>query len=124
MNQNTIKKILVVEDEEGVRQFVSMALQQMGHVVKAVHDAYEALEILRDHEFDLLISDIVMPGMDGIALALKVNKDHPDMRVLMMTGYEEERQRAYGLDDLIHGVVSKPFTLDDLRERVSAALAV
>ena len=63
-----------------------------------------------------------MPVMDGIALALKVSKDFPDMKVLMMTGYADEKQRAHNLDLLIHDVVAKPFTLDQICDAVDAAL--
>ena len=72
--------------------------------------------------FDLLLTDIVMPVMDGIALALKVARDYPQVRILMMTGYAEERKRAHNLDVLIHDVIAKPFTLDQLAEAIDQAL--
>jgi DNA-binding response OmpR family regulator len=61
-----------------------------------------------------LLTDIVMPNLDGIALALKVAKEHPSMPVLLMTGYAAERQRAHNLDVLIHDVITKPFTLREI----------
>ena len=82
-----------------------------------------ALETLaKDEPYDLLLTDIVMPVMDGIALALKVAQDHPGLRILMMTGYAEEKRRAHNLDVLIHDVVSKPFTVQQLVDAVEAAL--
>ena len=63
-----------------------------------------------------------MPGMDGIALALKATKDHPDMAILLMTGYAAERQRAHNLDELIHEVVAKPFTLKQICAAADDAL--
>lgn len=117
-------RILVAEDDMAVQSFVARALSHRGHQVTAVDDGLQALESLRlegtDH-FDLLITDIVMPGLDGIELALKVARDYPKMPVLLMTGYSAERQRAHNLDELIYDVVTKPFTLKqicDVAERV------
>ena len=59
----------------------------------------------------MLLNDIVMPELDGIALALKVSRDWPDMPIVLITGYAEERQRAHNLEALVHSVVSKPFVL-------------
>ena len=65
-----------------------------------------------------------MPIMDGIALALTVARDFPNMTILLMTGYADQRERAYGLDALIHDVITKPFTLAVLRAAVNEALTV
>lgn len=64
-----------------------------------------------------------MPGMGGIALALKAARERPDMAILLMTGYAAERQRAHNLDDLIHRVVAKPFTLRQICAAVDDVLA-
>ena len=72
--------------------------------------------------FDLLITDIVMPSLDGIGLALKVAKDFPALPVLLMTGYSAERQRAHNLEELICEVITKPFTLQEICEAAEAAL--
>lgn len=116
-------RILVAEDDGAVREFVTRALEHAGHEVVAVEDGHQALEALQRKAFDLLVTDIVMPGLDGIALALKVAKDYPDLRILMMTGYAHERQRAYNLEALIHKVLPKPFTLTDITGSVADALA-
>jgi two-component system, cell cycle response regulator CpdR len=116
-------KILVAEDEASVREFVSRALTHAGHEVVAVVDGLHALTALHAGKFDLLVTDIVMPGMDGIALALKVTKDWPELSVLLMTGYAAERQRAHNLEDLIHKVIAKPFSLTDFLAVVDEALA-
>lgn len=108
--------ILVAEDDAAVKAFVTRALEYRGHKVRAVEDGIGALEALQDTCFDLLITDIVMPGLDGIELALKVTRDHPEMPVLLMTGYSAERQRAHNLDELICDVVTKPFTLQKICE--------
>lgn len=116
-------RILVAEDEVSLREFVERALAHNGHEVMSVRDGAEALHALQDEDqFDLLLTDIVMPIMDGIALSLKVAKDHPETRILLMSGYAAERQRAHNLDDLIHDVIAKPFTLDEICEKVEEAL--
>lgn len=110
--------ILIAEDDKAVREFVSRALTQDGHEVTAVGDGLQALNALEKQTYDMMLADIVMPQMDGIALALKASKDFPDLPVLLMTGYAAERQRAHNLDALIHDVISKPFTLTEIRETV------
>ncbi len=116
-------RILVAEDEPSVSEFVNRALTHHGHQVSAVPDGIAALRALAAEPFDLLLTDIVMPGLDGIALALKVSKDYPAMRILLMTGYAAERQRAHNLESLVHRVIAKPFTLDEICAAVGAALA-
>lgn len=116
-------RILIAEDEAAVREFVLRALRDgAGHDVTAVADGSAALEALSEASFNLLLTDIRMPGMDGIALALAASRDHPDMRILLMTGFAEEEQRAHNLDRLIHKVVRKPFTLDEICREVDEAL--
>jgi two-component system, cell cycle response regulator CpdR len=115
-------RILVAEDEAPVREFVVRALEHAGHDVVSVGDGQRAVETLITARFNLLVTDIVMPEMDGITLALKVSKDWPSMPILMMTGYAAERQRAHNLDALIHKVISKPFSLTELLEAVDEAL--
>lgn len=114
--------ILIAEDELAVRMFVSRALEHRGHSTVGVEDGGAAVDAMSSENFDLLLTDIVMPVMDGIALALKVSADHPDMPILMMTGYAHERQRAHNLESLIHDVISKPFSLDELCATVEETL--
>lgn len=118
-----MKKILVADDEPSVREFVARALAHAGFNVTAVADGNAALEALGLDAYDLLLTDIVMPDMDGIALALKVAKDYPQTKIVMMSGYANQRQRAHNLDFLAHEVISKPFTLDDITGRIGAVLA-
>lgn len=115
-------KILLAEDVAAVREFVRRGLESAGHQVTACRDGGEALEMARQDEFDLLLADIVMPVMDGIALALKLSASRPNLPVVLMTGYAAERQRAHNLDALITEVLSKPFTLDQLLKAVGRAL--
>lgn len=116
-------RVLIAEDDAAVREFVSRALAHGGHDVATAGDGLEALSLLDGETFDLLLTDIVMPNLDGIALALKVAKDYPRMPVLLMTGYAAERQRAHNLDVLIHDVITKPFTLRQICDAAEEALA-
>jgi two-component system cell cycle response regulator CpdR len=118
-------RILVAEDGEALRGYVQRALIEAGHSVAVAADGAEALDVLtrQNGAFDLLLADIKMPVMDGIALSLSVARDYPEVTVLLMTGYADQRERAHGLDALIHGVIAKPFTLDEIKSAVAAALA-
>jgi two-component system cell cycle response regulator CpdR len=118
-------RILVAEDEAALRGFIRRALAEAGHTVMVAADGAEALEALAREKgaVDLLLADIKMPVMDGIALALGAARDHPGVTILLMTGYAEQRERAHGLDALIHGVVAKPFMLAEIQSAAAAALA-
>jgi two-component system, cell cycle response regulator CpdR len=116
-------RILVVDDEESIRSFVERALTLDGHEVKMAGDGAEALDLLAEETFDLMLSDIRMPLMDGIALALSAARDWPGMTILLMTGFADQRERTVDLEALIHDVVTKPFSLAQLREAVTGAIA-
>ena len=117
-------RILIAEDEEALRALVGRALVEAGHAVTAAADGGEALDVLtrENGAFDLLLTDIRMPVMDGIALALAAARDFPELPVLLMTGYADQRERALGLEALIEGVLTKPFTLAELRAEVADVL--
>jgi CheY-like chemotaxis protein len=118
-------RILVAEDDDNVRAFVTRALAHMGHEVTEAEDGGIAAELVAEAggAFDLLLSDIKMPVMDGIALALTVAAQYPDLTILLMTGFADQRERAHGLDALIYDVVPKPFSLQVLLDKVGDALA-
>lgn len=117
-------RILIAEDDENVRHFVVRALGLAGHEVVEAEDGGLAAELLEEHggAFDLLLSDIKMPVMDGIALALTVASRYPQITIVLMTGFADQRERAHGLDALIYDVIPKPFTLQGLMEKVEDAL--
>ncbi len=119
-------RILIAEDEEVLCTLCARALATEGHEVKTAGDGSEALELLAREAgcFDLLLTDIRMPIMDGIALALTAARDFPDLTILLMTGYADQRERAHGLDAIIHDVITKPFSVAALRATVNEALTV
>ena len=108
-----------------MRRLVARAIAMDGHDTVTAQDGAEALDILtRDNgAFDLLLTDIQMPVMDGIALALSAKRDFPDLIILLMTGYAAQRERASNLNAIAHDVISKPFSVADIRTAVADALA-
>jgi CheY-like chemotaxis protein len=116
-------RILITEDEESLRRFVARALRLDGHETFEAGDGAEGLEKLDEGSYDLLLSDIRMPVMDGIELAHQASARFPEMKILLMTGYAEQRERADDLASKIIDVVPKPFALPDIRKAVARALA-
>ena len=118
-------RVLIAEDEASVRALVARALVADGYEVMEAADGAEALETLNNEQgrFDLLLTDIKMPVMDGIALSLAVARDYPALPILMMTGYADQRERATGLEAIIRAVIAKPFTVAEIRFAVAAAVA-
>ncbi|MGA0594796.1 response regulator [Enterovirga sp. CN4-39] len=117
-------KILLVDDEEPVRGFLKRGLELDGHQVSTAIDGADALERLTEEAgaFDLMLTDIRMPMMDGIALALAAKRDFPDLPILLMTGYADQRERAKNLEVIIEDVLTKPFSLGEARSAVLRVL--
>jgi DNA-binding response OmpR family regulator len=107
-------KILIAENELALREFIARGLEQRRHKVTMAQDGSDALEHLKKGKFDLLLTDIDMPIMDGIALALAAGRDYPKMKIIIMSGHEHQIERAHGLNDLVYRVVSKPFTIANI----------
>ena len=118
-------RIVIAEDEEPLRGLIARALTEDGHEVTAVADGAEALDAIQRERgaFDLLVTDIKMPVMDGIALSLAVARDFPGLPILLMTGYADQRERAAGLEALIRDIIAKPFSVADIKFAVATALA-
>jgi CheY-like chemotaxis protein len=118
-------RILIADDEEPMRKLVARAIAMDGHDTVTAQDGAEALEILVREQgaFDLLLTDIQMPIMDGIALALSVARDFPRLTILLMTGFADQRERASNLNAIAHDVITKPFSVADIRIAVADALA-
>jgi two-component system, cell cycle response regulator CpdR len=118
-------RILLVDDEDVVRLALKRGLELDGHAVSLAIDGADGLERLGQAQggFDLLLTDIRMPIMDGIALALAAKRDHPELAILLMTGFADQRERASGLETLVSDVISKPFSVAEIKFAVAAALA-
>jgi two-component system cell cycle response regulator CpdR len=117
-------KILIAEDDAAIRDLVVRSLNEEGHELTVAMDGVAALEALNRHngEFDLLLTDVKMPEVDGIALALAAGRDHPDIAIMLMTGFADQRERTHVLDALVHDVIAKPFSVDQIKGAVREAL--
>jgi two-component system cell cycle response regulator CpdR len=117
-------RILIAEDNDDLRDLVVRALSEDGHDITEAADGAAALDHLRkaEVEFDLLLSDVKMPVMDGIALALATGRDHPNVAIMLMTGYADQRERTHGLDALVRDVIAKPFSLEQIKTAVRGVL--
>jgi CheY-like chemotaxis protein len=120
-----MSRVLIADDEDSMRVLVARAVAMDGHETVTAEDGAEALDILtrEDGAFDLLLTDIQMPVMDGIALALSAARDFPNLTVLLMTGFADQRERASNLNAIVHDVITKPFSVTDIRTAVADALA-
>jgi two-component system cell cycle response regulator CpdR len=118
-------RVLIADDEDSMRSLVARAIAMDGHDIVTAQDGAEALEILTREggAFDLLLTDIQMPIMDGIALALSAARDFPRLTILLMTGFADQRERASNLNAIAHDVITKPFSVADIRTAVADALA-
>jgi len=112
-------KILLADDDDSLRTFVAKALIKEGHEVTEALDGEDAWKKLQANEFDLLLTDIVMPNMDGVELSTKGIVANPNMKVMFMTGFTG---MAGDLEDKTT-VVAKPFHLNDIVVQVNNMLA-
>ncbi len=116
-------RILLAEDDYAARDFLRRALELDGHSVTTAADGLEAREALgRAGPFDLIVSDVQMPGLDGIALATTVAAQKGNHRVLLVSGLAEEIERARSIEGIVLHGLTKPFTLDEIRTAVAKAL--
>jgi two-component system, cell cycle response regulator CpdR len=117
--------VLLADDEQATRDLVRRALELDGHSVEAVAGGSEALELLlaRPEAFDVLVSDVQMPGIDGIALAQQATAACPRLGVLLMSGFVEQLERGREIKVRKILVVTKPFTLEAVRGLVRELLA-
>jgi two-component system cell cycle response regulator CpdR len=106
-------RILLAEDDDSMREYLARALERTGYGVKAVESGIAALDLLQTESFDLLLTDIVMPELDGIELAQRASAIHPDMRVMFITGFAAVTLQNGAMPPEAK-VLSKPFHLRDL----------
>ncbi|MEM6858191.1 MAG: response regulator [Pseudomonadota bacterium] len=113
MTETKARRILLAEDEEAMRAYLARALSNAGYRVETVDRGTDALPLLEAEEFDLLLSDIVMPEMDGIELAQRCAEISPRTKVMFITGFAAVSLRA-SREQPAAKVLSKPFHLRDL----------
>ena len=116
-------RILLADDDMSALDLVRRALETDGHTVTTAEDGTEALACLERGSFDVLVTDVQMPGLDGIALADKAQVIAPAMRLVLMSGYADVLDRAKAIKAPHLKLVSKPFTIEQMRKEIREALA-
>lgn len=116
-------EILLAEDDDSMRDFLAKALRRAGHEVTAVGDGLEALAVLSAGQVDLLLTDVVMPGLDGVELARRASDKQPGIKVMFITGFAAVALKAREQAPRGARVLSKPFHLRDLVGQIDAIMA-
>jgi len=113
-------RILIVEDSERLAKSVQTGLRKLGHAVDVVHDGSRGLSYARLNPYDLLILDIMLPGMDGISILRALRDDQIDTHVLLLTAKDTIEDRVEGLRHGADDYLVKPFAFEELAARVEA----
>ena len=116
-------RILLAEDDDSLRGFLTRALERAGYEVRACADGEEALEALPEAEWDLLLTDIVMPGADGIEVARQAAVVQPDLRIMFITGFAAVALAAKESAPQGAKVLSKPIHLREIVAEVERMMA-
>lgn len=114
--------ILVVDDEGAIRYSISKTLQRVGYQVSAAASGEEALEMMTDQNFDVVLTDIRMPGLTGVELLAKIKEKAPDSIVILMTGYASLGTAVESLRLGAHDYLIKPSSSQDIRQSVARGL--
>lgn len=117
-----LKRILLAEDDESMRGFLERALVKAGYEVCAFADGLAAFERLKEESFTLLLTDIVMPQMDGIELARRAGELDPDLKIMFITGFAAVTLNSDQQPPKDARILSKPFHLKDLVQEIDKIL--
>ena len=117
-----MSRILVIDDEELIRTLISRILTRDGHEVDEAENGEVGLQLIELHQYDLVITDIIMPAVDGIGVILSLKEKHPQIRIIAITGGPAKNDRVYLLNVCkmmkVDLVLPKPFEVDELRTAV------
>jgi two-component system response regulator PilR (NtrC family) len=113
--------ILVVDDERSMRDFLKILLEKEGHEVSTAEHAEAALNLIPDHNFDVVVTDIRMPGMSGIELLGEIKEDNPDLAVIMITAFASPDDAVLAMKNGAFDYISKPFNVDEIKSVVESA---
>ncbi|WP_409275260.1 response regulator transcription factor [Neobacillus sp. SCS-31] len=116
------ESILIVEDEEKIARVLELELEFEGYSVKKAADGIEALEAYRTGNWDLVLLDVMLPGMSGVDLLRRIRANDPVTKVIMLTAKGEVEDKVAGLDLGANDYITKPFQIDELLARIRAAL--
>ena len=122
MTQKSSRQALVVEDEPPVRELLRLHLELTGFIVQESGDGREALRRLRETAFDLVILDVMLPGLDGVSLCRAIRAEGPNVGtpILMLTARDAESDKVLGLESGADDYLTKPFGIRELLARVGA----
>lgn len=115
------EKILIVEDEKQIARFLQLEFEHEGYEVKIVYDGTSGVKEALEGDYDLVLLDIMLPGMDGYEVLKKI-RENSDIPVIMLTAKYEVKDKVRGLDIGADDYVTKPFSIEELFARVRAAL--
>jgi two-component system response regulator PilR (NtrC family) len=113
--------ILVVDDERSMRDFLKILLEKEGHEAHTAEHAEAALNLIPDHNFDVVVTDIRMPGMSGIELLGEIKEDNPDLTVIMITAFASPDDAVLAMKNGAFDYISKPFNVDEIKSVVESA---
>lgn len=122
-SRHPLQRILLAEDDDSMRQFLEKALGKAGYDVKAFGNGVEAFARLQEEPFTLLLTDIVMPEMDGIELARRASEFDPELKIMFITGFAAVTLNPDKRPPGDAKVLSKPFHLRDLVKEIDQLLA-
>jgi DNA-binding response OmpR family regulator len=115
-----VARLLLAEDDDGIREPLARALEREGHAVDAVVDGASAARLGLENDYALLLLDIGLPGVDGLEVCRRVRREHPTVPILLLTAQDGELDTVAGLDAGADDYVTKPFRLAELLARVRA----
>lgn len=113
-------KILIVDDQEGIRESLASILELYGYEVSAFEDGYKAIEKVKDISFDIAFIDIKMPGIDGVETFMEIKKITPETIVFMMTAYADQELVKKAVNEGAHSCLSKPLEIEAILEYISS----
>jgi len=117
-----MKHILIVEDEEGIVQFLKQGLEEEGYIISAANDGKEGLKLFQNDKFDLLLLDWMLPKMTGLELCKTIRLENNKVPIIFLTAKDTVQETVEGLKSGANDYIKKPFSFDELLERIKVQL--
>lgn len=115
------ERILIIEDDSQIARFIELELKHEGYEVDKIDNGYDGLNKIKENEYDLLLLDLMLPGLDGIEICNKI-RDFSDLPIIMLTAKSEIEDKVRGLDTGADDYLTKPFEIEELLARIRALL--
>jgi len=117
-------KILIIDDEEEIRRSLSFVLEDEGHETRSASNGIDAISAISEREFDIVITDLMLPGMDGMQILSRIKQEHPEIIVVMITGHESVENAVEAMKAGSDDYIPKPIDADELLMKLSKAVEV